>query len=143
MPAGLIEPIKITGLSEFNRNLRRIDADLPKVLRKAQNVGAQLIVDWASPRVPLGETGRTRRSVRASSTRTSSRVTGGGARVPWYPWIDFGGRVGRKRSVHRPFDKNGRYIYPGYAARREEIRKALYDALVVVAEQAEMTVRDG
>lgn len=139
--ADFIEPIKITGLAEFNRNIRKINSDLPKVLRKAQNVGADLVVDWAQPRVPYGTTGRTRRSVRASSTRTASKVTGGGARVPWYPWIDFGGRVGRKRSVHRAFTPSGRYIYPGYAARRDEIKAALYGALVEVAEQADMEVQ--
>lgn len=138
-----IEPIKITGLAEFNRDLRKIDADLPKTLRQVQNLGAQLVVDWARPRVPLGATGRTRKSVRATSTRIVSKVTGGGARVPWYPWIDFGGRVGRKRSVARPFDKNGRYIYPGYHANREAIRKALYDGLVATAEGAGVAVDRG
>ena len=138
-----IEPIKITGLAEFNRNLRAISADLPKTLRDVQNVGAQMVVDWAQPRVPLGATGRTRKSVRATSTRVASKVTGGGARVPWYPWIDFGGRVGRKRSVHRAFDKNGRYIYPGYHANRDEIKKALYDGLVATAEAAGIAVDDG
>lgn len=77
-----IEPIKIQGLAEFNRDLRRLDKDLPKVLRQAHNVGAQLVVDWAQPKIK-SVSGRTRRSVRATSTRTESRVTGGGARVPW------------------------------------------------------------
>src|SRR5689334_15341087 len=83
------EPIKITGLAEFNRALRRMSTDLPKALRQAQNEAAGIVVDWARPRVPV-RSGRAARSVRASSTRTAARVTGGGARVPYYPWLDFG-----------------------------------------------------
>lgn len=137
-----IEPIKIQGLAEFNRNLRKISSDLPKALRQAQNLGAQVIVDWAQPRIPT-KSGSARRSVRATSTRTAAKVTGGGARVPYYPWLDFGGRVGRKRSVHRAFDANGRYIYPGYHANREEIHDALVDALIAVADQAGVQVDKG
>lgn len=137
--AGAIEPIKITGLAEFNRNLRKLNSDLPKVLRQAQNTGAQLVVDWAQPRVP-SRSGKARRSVRASSTRTAARVTGGGARQPYYPWLDFGGRVGRKRAVHRAFLPGGRYIFAGYAARRDEVHDALTEALIEVAEQAGVVI---
>lgn len=137
-----IEPIKIQGLAEFNRNLRKINSDLPKVLRAAQNTGAQLVVDWAQPRVPR-ESGAAARSVRATSTRVASKVTGGGARVPYYPWLDFGGRVGRKRSAHRAFDSSGRYIYPGFYANREEILAALTDALIKVADEAGVAVDRG
>jgi hypothetical protein len=56
-------------------------------------------------------------------------VVGGGARVPWYPWIDFGGSVGRKRSVHRAFLPDGRFIYPGFAARRDEIAGVIGDEM--------------
>ena len=140
--ADAIEPIKITGLAEFNRNLRKLDSDLPKVLRQAQNTGAQLVVDWAQPRVP-SRSGKARRSVRASSTRTAARITGGGARAPYYPWLDFGGRVGRKRSVHRAFLPNGRYIYAGYGARRDEVHTALVQALLEVAEQAGVVIDRG
>lgn len=140
--ADFIEPIKITGLAEFNKNLRQINSDLPKATRKAGNVGAQLVVDWAQPRIK-SVSGKTRRSVRATSTRTESRVTGGGARVPWYPWFDFGGRVGRKRSVHRSFLPSGRYIYPGAAAEMPKIREALEAALIEIAEQAGVEVDGG
>lgn len=137
-----IDPIKITGLAEFNRALRQVDKDLPKVLRQALNTGAGLVVEWAQPRVP-SKSGKARRSVRATSTRTAAKVTGGGTRVPYYPWLDFGGRVGRKRSVHRAFDASGRYIYPGYQARREEINQALVDELIAVADQAGLVIDDG
>ena len=114
-----IEPIKIEGLADFNRSLRKINSDLPKELRKALNTGAGLIVDWAAPRIPM-KSGKARRSLRASSTRTAAQVTGGSFRVPYYPWLDFGGKVGRQKSVHRAYMAGGRYIYAGYDAKKTE-----------------------
>jgi hypothetical protein len=135
-----IEPIKIEGLDEFRRNLKRIDSALPKGIRLAGNEAAGIVVDWARPRIPLGKTGRTRRSLRATSTQSASKVTGGGARVPWYGWLDFGGRVGRKRSVVRPFLPNGRYIYRGYQLHKDDIRQAYEDALVRLVEESGVSV---
>lgn len=136
------DPIRVTGLKEFNRALRKLDQDLPKATRKALNEAADVVADWARPRVPV-RTGRAQRSVRASSTRTQARVTGGGARVPWYPWLDFGGRVGRRRAVHRAFLPGGRFIYAGYEATKEQAYDAMVRALTEVAEGAGLAVRDG
>lgn len=134
-----IEPIKITGLAEFNRNLRKLNNDLPKALRIAHNTGAQIVVDYAQAHVP-SRRGRARRSIKAKSTRTESRVSGGSKAVPYYPWLDFGGRVGPRRSVHRPFEKGGRYLYPGYHKNADRVHDVLVDALLDVARQAGVEV---
>jgi hypothetical protein len=130
-----IEPVKIEGLAEFNRNLRKLDNDLPKALRLAHNDAAQLIVDWARPRVP-SKSGRAAGSVKAKSTRTESRVQGGSKRVPYYPWLDFGGKVGPKRSVKRPFIKQGRYLYASLSANYDRFAELLTEKLIDVARQA-------
>lgn len=135
----MIEPIKIEGLAEFNRNLKKLDADLPKVLRLAHNEAAGLIVDYAKPRVPR-KTGRAAGTVKARSTRTESRVSGGSKRVPWYAWLDFGGRVGRSRSVARPFIKQGRYLYPALSAQYDKFAELLTEKLIDVARQAGVEV---
>lgn len=137
-----IEPIKITGLAEFSRNLRKLDSDLPKGLRLASNQAGKLIVDWAVPRVPIGpgRGGHAASSIKTKSTRTEARVSGGGKRYPYYPWLDFGGRVGRRRSVKRPFMRSGRYIYEGYAQRYEDVQAALLKALLDVARDAGVEV---
>lgn len=134
-----IEPIKVEGLAEFNRNLRNLDSDLPKALRLAHNEAASIVVDYAKPRVPK-RTGRAAGTVKAKSTRTESRVSGGSKRAPWYPWLDFGGKVGINKSVSRPFYSDGRYLYPALAARRDEIQEALESALIDVARQAGVEV---
>lgn len=136
------DAIKITGLREFTRGLRSMDRDLPKALRIAFNDAAQIIVDDARPRVPA-RSGRARGSVKARSTRTAARVVGGGNRAPYYPWLDFGGRVGPRGSVTRPFlGRTGRYIYNAYFKRRDsgEFQQGLSDALVKVARAAGLEV---
>lgn len=135
-----LDPIKVDGLREFQRTLRALDAGLPRTLRLAHNEAAKIVVDWAQPRVPA-RTGKARASVRATSSQREARVTGGGKRVPYYPWLDFGGRVGRNRTVQRPFQKGGRYIYPGYTRNKDKIQDALVDALVQVAVDAGLTVQ--
>lgn len=134
-----IEPIKITGLAEFNRNLRKISAELPKELRLANNEVAQVVVDWARPRIP-SDSGAAAKSLKARSTRTDVRVQGGSRRVPYYAWLDFGGRVGPQRSVRRPFYSDGRYIYPALSANRDEITETHARKLVELVRRAGLEV---
>lgn len=135
----LVDPIKVDGLADFNRNLRKLDNDLPKALRIANNSAGQLIVNYARPRVPK-DSGKAAGTVKAKSTRTEGRVTGGSARYPYYAWLDFGGRVGRKKSVSRPFLKSGRYLYAGLSSQFGEIMQVLHNALIDVAKQAGVEV---
>lgn len=135
----MTEPIRVEGLREFSRNLKKLDADLPKALRIALNEAADVVVKGARPKVPR-KSGRAAASVKARSTRTAVRVVGGGNRVPYYPWLDFGGRVGRNKSVRRPFLKEGRYIYASYFANTDEFTKVLEAALLDVARQAGVEV---
>lgn len=134
------EPIRVEGLREFAGNLKRLDSDMPKVLRVGLNEVADLIVKQAVPRIP-SRSGRARRSVKARSTRTAVRVVGGSAsRAPYYPWLDFGGRVGRGGSVRRPFLKEGRYLYRAYYDNRSRFAEMLEGVLVDVARQAGVEV---
>ena len=145
--SAVADPIKVEGLAEFSRNLKKLDADLPKALRVALNESAGLVVDYARPKIP-SRSGRARGSVKTASTRTAARVRGGGNRAPYYPWLDFGGSVGRGRtgrgtgSVHRPFKKDGRYIYDGYFKLKAsgEFQTTLEAALLDVARQAGIEV---
>jgi hypothetical protein len=130
------DPIRIEGLAKFQRDLKRMDKELPKALRIVQNSAAGLVVDWAQAEIP-SVTGKARRSIRASSTRTVAQAQGGNARrAPYYPWLDFGGRVGRQGGTVRPFKKAGRYLYPGYSVRREQIHSQLVAGLVELAESS-------
>jgi hypothetical protein len=131
----MINPIKIEGLAEFNRSLRKLDSNLPKALRLANNDAAGIVSGAAKPKVRR-RSGRAQSSVKTRSTRTEARVSGGSKRVPYYAWLDFGGRVGRKNSVKRPFITSGRYLYPAYAKNRGRVLDRLVDRLREVCREA-------
>ena len=134
-----MDPIKIDGLAAFTRNLKKLDSDLPKALRMAFNSCADVVVNDARAGIPT-KSGKAKASVKARSTATASRVIGGSRRVPYYPWLDFGGRVGKGRSVSRPFLKEGRYIYNAYFDNRARYAELVEAALLDVARQAGIEV---
>ncbi len=114
----MVDAIKVEGLREFNKALKALDKDLPKLLRLSLNDSVDLIVQGAQRKI-VRKSGRAARSIKAASTRTKARVRAGGGRVDYYPWLDFGGRVGRNNSIRREFKKKGRYIYPTYFKARD------------------------
>lgn len=118
------DPIKIDGLAKLNRSLRKLSKDAPKQLRLVGNEAAEIIVDDAKPDVPT-LSGRAAKTVKAASTRTAAQVKAGGVRAAYYPWLDFGGRVGVNRSVRRTFIKGGRYIFPAYSDNKDVIGERL------------------
>jgi hypothetical protein len=129
------EAVRVEGLKEFVRGLKQIDRGLAKAVRLAFNDAADVIVSDARGRVP-SRSGRAKGSVKAKSTQTKARISGGGNRAPYYPWLDFGGRVGRRNSVKRPFLKDGRYIYAAYNQHKGEFVETMAKNLADVARQA-------
>lgn len=134
-----VEPIKIDGLRAFTKSLKELDAEAPKALRVAFNGAADIVVTEAKPKVPR-VSGKASGSIKARSTRTAVRIAAGGNRAPWYPWLDFGGRVGKNRSVRRPFLKEGRYIYKAFFANRDRVGDVTEQALIDVAKKAGLEV---
>jgi cytosine/adenosine deaminase-related metal-dependent hydrolase len=134
-----IDPIKIEGLRDFQRALKQMDGESQKQLRIALNKAADLVAADASAKVPR-RSGRAAHTVRAQSSQTEARVLGGTKKISYYPWLDFGGRIGRNKSVHREFVKRGRYIYPAYVRQYSDVMAALTDALVELAQDAGLEV---
>jgi hypothetical protein len=91
-----------------------------------------VVVDAAKPKVP-SKSGAARGSLKAASSQTQARVSAGGRAAPYYPWLDFGGAVGRKKSVHRDFYKSGRYIFPTVAEKQDDIQDAMAKAVQQLA----------
>ncbi|MFG1800192.1 HK97 gp10 family phage protein [Micromonospora carbonacea] len=136
----LIEPIRIEGLAQFNRSLRKLSADAPKGLRLAHNAAATIVVDEARRRMP-SVSGRARAAVKARSTRTATRVSAGSKRAPYVPWLDYGGE-GRIKGhpPKREFRKTGRYVYPSYNDNRDEVARVLERSLLGVVQSAGLDV---
>lgn len=135
----MAEAIRVKGMSQFVNNLKAIDRDLPKALRVAFNQAADTIVTEAQGEVPR-RSGRARASVKTKSTQKKVRIQGGSKRVPYYPWLDFGGRVGKNRSVRRPFLKDGRYIYDAYFRNSSRFAELLEESLIDTARSAGVEV---
>lgn len=131
--------VEVKGLKEFSTALRKTDAELPKMLRIALNGCSDFLIGKTRPQVPR-KTGRAASSLKARSTRTSVRVAAGGRKAPYYPWLDFGGKIGRNNSVVRPFIADGRYLYPTFRKNRDEFTTIMEKAIVGVAESAGLQV---
>ncbi|GAA2543646.1 HK97 gp10 family phage protein [Pseudonocardia hydrocarbonoxydans] len=134
---GLPDPIRIDGLREFRTALRRVDRALPKRIKDVGNAAAQIVVDEAKPRVPR-RTGRAAASIRAASTAKAVRVAAGGKRVPYFAWLDFGGKVGRNNTATRTFYSEGRYVWSAFSDRRADVERALTDGMTELARDAGM-----
>lgn len=137
----MAEQVKVIveGLAEFNRGLRKLNSDLPKGLRIALNGCSDFLIAKTVPLIPR-RSGAAARSLKARSTRTSVRIAVGGKRAPYYPWLDFGGKTGRRKSVERKFYKEGRYLYPTLRKNRDEFTKIMESALIGVARGAGLDV---
>ncbi len=138
----MTDAIKVEGLREFNRSLKKLGNELPKLLRLALNDSVDLIAQGAQRKI-VKRSGRAARSIKTASTRTKARVrAGGGRRVAYYPWLDFGGSVGRNNSVKRAFKKKGRYLYPTYFDARDsgELVDLMEKNLQSVAKKAGLDV---
>jgi hypothetical protein len=135
----MIEKVGVEGLSRLSRSLKQVSSDAPKALRVALNGAADFLIAEARPLIP-SLTGAARASLKASSTRTAVRVSEGGPKAPYMPWLDYGGKTGPNRSVERPFRKEGRYLYPTLRKSNDEFSDLLSSAIVGVAEGAGLEV---
>lgn len=133
--ATTVDPIKITGLRDLQAALKELDGESQKMLRTTLNEVAETVAAGARRRVPV-KTGKARASIKAASSQREARVKGGGAKASYYPWLEFGGKVGPKRSVKRPYVNGGRYIYATYAANRDGIMKGLDEAVGKLIDRA-------
>ncbi|MEV4212917.1 HK97 gp10 family phage protein [Micromonospora sp. NPDC049662] len=135
----MADKIRVTGLREFQAQLRAMDAGLPKQLRLALNEAADEIIDYAGPRFPR-RSGAAAASLKARSSQRVARIALGGRRAPYAPWLDFGGRVGPGRSVVRPYIRGGRYVYKGLEVRRDRVTEIMSAALTALARDAGLEV---
>ncbi len=131
----MADPVRVEGLRELNRALRQISRELPRGLRIAMNEAVEVVADAAASDVPT-LTGAAAASIVPRSTRTAARIKAGGRRAPYYPWLDWGGSVGPQKSVHRPFVREGRYLFPAYVEHRDAMVQRLEEALVEVVTAA-------
>ncbi len=135
----LIDPIQVEGLRDFVRGVRELDAGAAKGIRLAANEAADIVVQAARSKTPQ-RSGKAAGSIKAKSTRSAARVTSGGRRAPYMPWLDYGGRVGRRKQIERPFVKEGRYVYPAFNENRNQVAETFKSELLRIADSAGLEV---
>jgi len=131
--------VAVDGLRQFQGALRVLDREKARGLRLALNKSAELLVDRTRPQIPK-RTGRAAASLKPRSTQTSVRIAVGGRKAPYYPWLDFGGRVGPRKSIVRPFYTEGRYLYPTFYRSNDDFTRILEESLSDLARQAGLDV---
>ena len=120
--------IQVRGLRELRNALTKVDAESKDRLKAAFRHIAEHVVSSAQGKVPR-RTGAAAGSIKPRSTTTGAGLAFGGTAAPYFPWLDFGGRVGRQKHTTRPFIKTGRYIYPTIKEMSPEIIKLTDEAM--------------
>lgn len=133
----MVGEVEITGLKELKKQLKQVDKDAPKELRKAANQAADLVAGEAKTRVPHRR-GAARKTIKAASTQTAARVAGGSKKVPYYGWLDFGGTIRPypNQRIKRPYRRKGRYIWSAYSDNYDAVYEQLQTAITEVAKSA-------
>lgn len=129
------EPVKVKGIIELQKALRKIEKDLPKELAAGLAEAAEIVGAHARTKVPV-RTGAARDSIKARKQQRSASLATGGSRAPYYPWLDFGGRVGRNKTSMREFVKGGRYIFPALAEKDAQVKEKVDEVLARLAKKA-------
>ena len=132
--------VQVDGLRQLRNAMRKAEAGSQKFLQVHLKQVAINVANHARDKVP-SLTGAARDSVRAYATTESAYIRGGGEKVPYFPWLDFGGTTGRghypgrawsgssRRDWYgRPFG-SGRYIYPTIYDESDEILQAVMEAI--------------
>jgi hypothetical protein len=105
-------------------------------LRDGLKAAAEIVARDARSRVP-SRSGKAAGAIRAVSGGNRAFVVGGKKAVPYYGWLDFGGRtprLGNPRSVG-PWSgasggpPKGRFIYPALDAKEREVVEAVGDSV--------------
>lgn len=99
----------VTGADDLRRALRATSDGLDEHVRAQFLDQARMVAADAAGHVPR-QSGAARATVDAVILDQAATIVGGGGRVPYFPWLEYGGRVGRHQSVRRPFVRDGRYI---------------------------------
>lgn len=121
--------VTVTGLREVQRTLAALnDVTGQATVKSAFLDAADLVAVRARAKVP-SLSGRAAASIRAGATSRGGYVKGGGGRVPYYGWLDFGTRNPRKGNRRKvgPWSgsgkgpKEGRFIYPALNENHDKV----------------------
>lgn len=118
----------VGGLRDLNKALKAADLDAVDAMKAALKAIAEGVAVDVRSRVPHAS-GRAAASYKPRGGVKGAAIAYGGGKAPYAPWLDFGGRVGKARSVKRPIVKGGRYLYPAIADNMEDVQAKVAEAI--------------
>jgi hypothetical protein len=140
------------GVKELQKALKQMDANAPKELKAGFTNIAENVAAAIRPKIP--GSGRAASSVKARGSQRGGAIAFGGSRAPHYPWLDFGGSVGRGHQQGRPWSGaikrdwrgnpagEGRYVYPTIREKRDYIIRETDEMMERLAKRAGFEVRN-
>jgi hypothetical protein len=124
-------------LSELQTALRDVGDDIGDlVLSVLDEIAGEALADVRG-RVPH-RTGK----ARGAYQLRGHAITVAADDAPYVPWLEFGGRVGRKKSNLRAYVPAGRYLYPALGVHEKDIEKKI-DDLIEQATHGYLTIDGG
>lgn len=134
------------------RAFKQLDTELPKELRREFKAIAEMVAGRIRGKVPR-RTGAAASSVTTRAGSTGAGIAFGGSKAPYFPWLDFGGSVGRGHrpgsawsgAIRREWEGiprgSGRYVYPTIAESKGDIGAAADEAIRRVARRADFDTK--
>lgn len=131
----MIDQIKVAGLKEFRRELKKLDGDFPKEMSRVNNDVAGLVADAArSKAAGQGSTlEKAAPSIRAMKGATRAQIAIGSSQYPYALGAEFGSI--RYKQFPSPIP-GGRSLYPTIRAKRNEVMERYGDLVDDVAKKA-------
>ncbi len=125
----MADQIRVTGLKELRRELKQVDADFPKQLRKANKAVADLVAEGTRSAFSRmgGSAPKVAPTVKALAQQVRAQVkVGGGSGVG--AEVAMGNLFGSRR--YSQFPPPGQYaLYPTIAEKADEIVETYADAV--------------
>lgn len=92
---------------------------------------AESVASRTRTAIPLGPVagGHAKASVRVERGHIEATVHEGGPAFPYLPWLEFGGRVGRKHANHRQWIRGGRYMFRALSTVKPGLELSMHDAM--------------
>lgn len=134
--------VEIVGLDDLRRDLKNMPKDIQRTFNKEMKAAAEIVAAEARSRVP-SKTGTAADGISAVGGKDPGVKE---SRTPAYlRWLDFGSREPRSGNTRKegPWrgsgagPKGGRFLYPAFDDKWDEVLKATDDAVVKAAKQAE------
>lgn len=126
------EVVRVEGLADLQRELRRLDSKLPRELRLANLKAAEVVATAARSKASsLGSVAaKTAPSIKAAAEQRRSKVTLGGPKYPFAMGAEFGSI---EYAQFKPWtgsdSSSGYFFYPAIRGTREEFMATYERAL--------------